>query len=188
MKTDKELIISFVRGNEFSFVAIYNRHRQSVFSFSLKMLRSEAEAEDVLQETFLKAYEYKYRLEEIESLKAWLFTIARNKCLNRIRQRKSRNHLRLDSAIDLPSTSPDLNRLEKYELVERVNNALEQLSPDYKEVIVLREYQNMSYDEICVVTDSSLNAVKSRLFKARKKLGSILQHSAVEFSEVKKDA
>ncbi len=178
MNSDRDLIRSFYEGNEFAFVAIYNRYKQGIYAFSLRMLRNENEAEDVLQDTFLKAYECKSKLIELESLRAWLFTVARNKCLNKIRQRKIRQHETFDESVQSSGRSIH-KELEKHELVELVGKAISSLSPDYREVIILREYQNLSYDEICQVTRSSLNAVKSRLFKARRKLSLILEESPV---------
>jgi RNA polymerase sigma-70 factor (ECF subfamily) len=67
--------------------------------------------------------------------------------------------------------------LEKSEKIQLVNRFLAELKPDYREVIILREYQNLSYEEIAAVTRSTLSAVKSRLFKARKKLGLYLEQA-----------
>ena len=179
MNTDRDLILSFIHGNEFAFVAIYNRYKQGIYAYSLRMLRDEKEAEDVMQDTFLKAYEYRNKLIDIQSLRAWLFTVARNKCLNRIRLKKSHGNERLEENY-LPVISVAAGgRLEKHELAKVVSDGLSKLSDDYREVIILREYQNLSYDEICLVTHSSLNAVKSRLFKARKKLAEIIFQSEI---------
>ena len=179
MNTDRDLILSFIHGNEFAFVAIYNRYKQGIYAYSLRMLRNDKEAEDVMQDTFLKAYEYRNKLVDIQSLRAWLFTVARNKCLNRIRLKKSHGNERFEESILSIASANAGNSLEKHELVKVVSEGLAKLSDDYREVIILREYQNLSYEEICVVTHSSLNSVKSRLFKARKKLAEILFQSEI---------
>ena len=78
-----------------------------------------------------------------------------------------------------PKNSPALD-LEKSEKIALVNRFLAELKADYREVIILREYQNMTYEEIAAVTRSTLSAVKSRLFKARKKLGAYLEQALGE--------
>ena len=109
------------------------------------------------------------------SFKAWLFTIARNQCLNVLRKR-GREVGFAEDAPEPPShgATPFANLL-KSEQTALVTKTLGQLSPSYREVIVLREYQNLSYDEIASVTKSTVSAVKSRLFKARRQIGVLLR-------------
>jgi len=133
------------------------------------MLMDRDQALDVMQDTFMRVYENRDRLLNTAAFKSWLYTIARNQCLNRIRDRNREVPLdesdELRSEVDMP-----INRLEKSERIELVNRFLRSLHPHYREVIVLREYQNLSYAEIAAVTRSTVSAVKSRLFKARRKL------------------
>lgn len=173
---DRALIEAMQEGDEFAFVSLYNRYKGPVYGFCLKMLLDEEQAQDAMQDTFLRVYENRERLLNASSFKAWLFTIARNQCLNLIRRSKRevdlQDHHRRNASVrvsDLPGA-----KLEKNEQVEIVNYFLAQLKPDYREVIVLREYQNLSYEEIAAVTRSTLSAVKSRLFKARRKLASFM--------------
>ncbi|MFK7846895.1 MAG: RNA polymerase sigma factor [Rhodothermales bacterium] len=171
---DRALIEAFQTGDEFAFVSLYNRYKDAVYAFCVKMLLNKELAQDVLQDTFLRVYENRERLLKTDSFKAWLFTIARNQCLNQLR--RNNWQIPLDPEMALPphlhgaKNTPALD-LEKSERIELVNRFLMELKADYREVIILREYQNMSYEEIAAVTRSTLSAVKSRLFKARKKLG-----------------
>ncbi len=177
---DKALIEAFQAGDEFAFVSLYNRYKGPVYAFCVKMLLDRSLAQDVMQETFLRLYENRERLMKTSSFKAWLFTIARNQCLNQLRRMP--RHVPLDetTARGLALTDAPLHRMEKSEQIEMVSRFLAQLKPDYREVIVLREYQNLSYEEIAAVTRSTLSAVKSRLFKARRKLASFLEAAAPE--------
>ncbi len=170
---DKVLIEAFQAGDEFAFVSLYNRYKAPVYAFCVKMLLDKPVAQDVMQETFLRLYENRDRLMKTSSFKAWLFTIARNQCLNHLR--RTTRHVPLDEATP-PVSGADTPgaRMEKSEQVEMVTRFLAQLKPDYREVIILREYQNLSYEEIAAVTRSSLSAVKSRLFKARRKLAAFM--------------
>ena len=167
--TENALIESFRSGDEFAFVGLYNRYKGPVYAFCYKMLMDSDAAKDVMQETFLRVYENRERLMKSDAFKSWLFTIARNQCLNSLR--RSGRHVALPDAKDLPPVSDTpFTRMEKSEQIRFVTRFLESLPPEYREVIILREYQNLSYEEIAAVTRSTLSAVKSRLFKARKKL------------------
>ncbi len=174
---ERELIEALQRGEELAFVALYNRYKNQVYGFCLKMLLDEERAADVMQDTFLRVYENRDRLMKAGSFRSWLFTIARNQCLNVIRREKRQVDLEPEMKRE---QSVKVSRmpgaaLEKSEQVELVNHFLAQLKPDYREVIILREYQNLSYKEIAAVTRSTLSAVKSRLFKARRKLAKFMK-------------
>ena len=170
---DRSLIEAFQAGDEFAFVALYNRYKGPVFAYCAKMLLDRTAAEDTLQETFVRVYENRERLTRPGSFKAWLFTIARNQCLNQLRRRERQAPMP-EHPIPSPGETPFSN-LMKSEQVDLVNAYLGRLSPEYREVIVLREYQDLSYEEIAAVTRNTVSSVKSRLFKARRKLGSFLR-------------
>lgn len=172
---DKALIEAFQSGDEFAFVSLYNRYKSPVYAFCVKMLGDRAAAQDVLQETFLRVYENRDRLLNTGSFKAWVFTIARNQCLNALRRSSRRVPLDEETARLTPGIQEAGAPLERSEQVELINRFLNQLHEDYREVLILREYQNLSYEEIAAVTRSTLSAVKSRLFKARRKLATYLE-------------
>jgi len=164
------LIESFRSGDEFAFVGLYNRFKGPVYAFCYKMLLDRDAAQDVMQETFLRVYENRDRLMKSSAFKSWLFTIARNQCLNALRRSGRHVGLEADSPDSPVIADTPFTEMEKSEQIRFVTRFLESLSPEYREVIVLREYQNLSYEEIAAVTRSTISAVKSRLFKARRKL------------------
>ena len=164
----RDTIEAFKSGDDLAFVSIYNHYKTGIYSFCLKMLMSRDLALDAVQDTFVRVYENRDRLMNTGAFKSWLYTIARNQCLNRIR--KLKREVPLDEACELRSDQSPIGELEKSERIEFVNRYLAALSPSYREVIVLREFQNMSYEEIGAITRSTISAVKSRLFKARRKL------------------
>ena len=168
MAHELELIEAFQNGDDFAFVSLYNRYKGSVYSFAVRMLLDRDAAKDAMQETFLRIYENRDRLLKTHAFRAWLFSVARNQCLNMLRQGNRR--VRLDENLKARLQQPASGTLEKAEQIAIVNHFLGLLKPEYREVIVLREFQNMSYAEIAAVTKSTLAAVKSRLFKARRKL------------------
>lgn len=174
------LIEAFQEGDEFAFVGLYNRFKGPVYAFCYKMLLDRAQAQDVMQETFLRVYENRDRLMKTSAFKSWLFTIARNQCLNQLRQSHREVGLGQDIVERLPSTETPFTKMDKSEQVAFVTAFLHGLKPEYREVLVLREYQNLSYEEIAAVTRNSISSVKSRLFKARRKLAEVMHQSMKE--------
>lgn len=170
---DTALIEAFQAGDEFAFVTLYNRYKVPVFTFTAKMLLDRDAAQDVTQETFVRVYENRDRLLRSGAFKSWLFTIARNQCLNYLRRT---NRLEgLDEDVSLPAPDGVAAQYERKEAVQLVNDVLARLKPDYREIIVLREYQNLNYEEIAAVTRTTVSAVKSKLFKARRKMADLVQ-------------
>jgi RNA polymerase sigma-70 factor (ECF subfamily) len=170
---DHALVAAFRAGDEFAFVALYNRYKGAIYAYCAKLLLDREAAQDVTQEVFLRAYENRGRLVAGEAFRAWLYTVARNRCLNLLRT-AGRDVPFEDEAAPAVPPAPfaDLDRAERVALVDR---GLRALPADYREVIVLREYDDLSYEEIAAATRSTVSAVKSRLFKARRKLGALLR-------------
>ena len=172
MTHDRSLIEAFQRGEDFAFVSLYNRYKGPIYKFCVRMLLDRDAAQDAMQETFLRVFENRERLLKTDSFRAWLFSIARNQCLNMLR--KGRRTVRLDSAVADRLRRQPAATLEKADQVAIVHYCLHELRPAYREVLVLREFQNLTYAEIAAVTKSTLPAVKSRLFKARRKLSAAM--------------
>ena len=171
---DTDLVEAFRRGDEFAFASLYDRHKGAVYGYAAKMLLSKTAAEDIVQETFARAYEHRQRLVSVGSFRSWVFTIARNQCLNALKRAEREPALREDAPMP-PDPGTPFSHLLKSEQAALVHRALDALPPSYREVLVLREYQNLSYDEIAAVTRTTVSSVKSRLFKARRKTGSLLR-------------
>jgi RNA polymerase sigma-70 factor (ECF subfamily) len=172
----RDTIEAFRAGDDLAFVSIYNHHKAGIYSFCVKMLTDRDLALDVMQDTFVRVFENRDRLLNTSAFKSWLYTIARNQCLNKIRQRKRLIPLDEEVGVRFDAETP-IGTLEKSERTAFVSRFLGTLSPSYREVIILREYQNLSYDEIAAVTRSTVSAVKSRLFKARRKLARAMKPS-----------
>ena len=169
MADEADLIEAFRNGDDFAFVSLYNRYKASIYGFAARMLMDRDAAQDVMQETFLRIYEKRQMLLNVQAFRAWLFAIARNQCLNMLR--KGTRTVPLDEAFAAQLPLPEGKPLEKAEQVALVKYHLACLQPQYREVLILREFQNLSYAEIAAATRSTLSAVKSRLFKARRKVG-----------------
>jgi RNA polymerase sigma-70 factor (ECF subfamily) len=175
---DAGLIEAFQQGDEFAFVSLYNQHKAAVFAFVYKMVLDRQAAQDITQDTFVRVYEHRERLVATRAFKSWLFTIARNQCLNYLR--KSGRTDTLDEPDALPSLRSPSADLERSDAIRFVNHVLARLSTEYREVLILREYQNLSYEDIAAVTRSTESAVKSRLFKARRKMAALYRAATLE--------
>jgi RNA polymerase sigma-70 factor (ECF subfamily) len=163
------LLREFREGKREAFTQLYLRYRQRVFAYCLRMLGSSAEAEDMFQEVFIRVWQRAYQFTEEKSLSGWIFTIAHNLCLNRIRDRKELD--RLDDHTNLAVDHVELGE----DWAARIQAALEQVPPENREPFVLFEYQGLSYQEIADVMKLTIAAVKSRIYRAREEMRRILE-------------
>lgn len=165
--TDEQLVRRLKGGDENAFGEIYFAYRSRIYRFALKLLRDGDQAEDITQETFIKARSAIHTLNQSQSLFSWLLTITRNEVFGHFRKTEKNGSLDPDDVWD--SDTP-LEHMINTETAEAVQAAIAKLSPAYREVILLREYEQLSYAEIAKVTGDTEAAVKMRLFKARKAL------------------
>lgn len=156
------------KGGEFE--AVYNRHKAAIYNFCRRMLSDGDEAKDVVQDVFMRFFQSPASFDGETSVKVWLFRSARNRCLNIIRDKEKLSHVGQNEDEFPETNSEDPNRREASKMVGRV---LDRLPADYKEILILREWDDLSYDEIARTLDTTVSAVKSKLFKARKQAGAI---------------
>ena len=162
-----------------------------LYSYGLVLSRNRAEAEDLVQETCLRALRAMGRLRPDSNVKSWLFTILRNIWLNQLRQRKTAPGVvdldwdeyvanqQVDSSKDPHAAFvSDLER-------EQVRHAIQQLPVEFREVILLREYEELSYEEMAAMLQCPVGTVMSRLARARSKLRDLLLPTAVAPSGAK---
>ena len=155
-------------------------HIDGLYSYALVLSRNHAEAEDLVQETYVRAIQAMGRLRADSNMKGWLFTILRNIWLNQLRKRKNGPPMLemeaedgLANSIVEPSRNSHDLYVSKLE-AEQVRAAIEQLPAEFREIILLREYEDLSYQEIASVLDCPLGTVMSRLGRARAKLRTLL--------------
>ena len=165
-----------------SFDGLVAAYEKRIFNVIYRILGDYEEAADVTQETFISAYKGFERFRGDSKIYTWLYQIAINHCRNRLRQRGRQRVIQVES-IDQPRTWEDSDSgttreiadltnaphivLEEKELKEKILEAVQSLPQDYREVVVLREIQGLSYNEIEDVTNISLDNVKTRLSRAR---------------------
>jgi RNA polymerase sigma-70 factor, ECF subfamily len=167
VRTENELIQLLLHGDRQAFAELYEHHKTAIYRYCLRMLNDSPAAEDAVQETFIKMFANIRHLQKTESFLSWLFSIARNEVMMHLR-RNRRNGVQSDEDVWDETTPYDLTiSAETTEIVQRL---LQNLKSEYREVILLREYEQLSYTQIAEVTSNTESSVKSRLFKARKAL------------------
>lgn len=165
--TEKLLIRQLIAGNEKAFVKLYNNYKNSIYGYSLKLLKSTANAEEVLQDVFMKVWQKRETLDDTLSFKSFLFTIARNKCFDFLE--KAANHEKMRTAIFYKSQKSFVaaDRLVIESDFERIKNeALECLSPKRKIIFKMSREKGMTYDQIATELGISVSTVKSQMNKA----------------------
>ena len=172
-------------GDERAFEALVTAHERLVYTLAYQRLRSEPDAQDAAQETFVKAWLSLPSFRGESRFSVWLCRIANNICTDMQRKRML-PAVSLDDAgdrggeggLDVPDErySPEA-ALEKKELWQALRQGLETLPDDYRQTLTLRELGGLSYDEIAETLDIDMGAVKSRLYRARRKLCEFLAAS-----------
>ena len=170
--TDSELIRLTLKGNRTAFEALIDRHQKTVFNVALRMVKGYADAQDVTQTAFLKAYENLHTLRPGHKFFSWIYRIAVNESLNFL-QRSRRWQPWLEEKHPATQRTPEEDYREA-EMTKEIQNALMQLSIEHRAVIVLKHLQDLSYREICYILDLPIKTVKSRLYDARQSLKSIM--------------
>ena len=154
-------------------------HLDAAYNLARWLMRNEHDAEDVVQEAYLKAFRHQAGFRGDDG-RAWLLAIVRNTCYDRLKQSSVRDNSAFDErihSIGQSTTNPESSLLDK-EKTELLREALEALSPEYREVLVLRELEELSYVEIASITKIPIGTVMSRLSRARKQLQESFLHRA----------
>ena len=184
-RSDRELVRESRRGDREAFRELVERYQRRILSVASGMVRNREDALELTQETFVKAFENLAKFKGESSFYTWLYRIAVNLAIDhRRRDRRQPTQSLADrpsGGEDLEAGLPDQELNNPYEqtrakeLGRRVSEAIEELTPDHKAVILLREVEGLSYDDISRVMQCSKGTVMSRLHYARKKLQSKLR-------------
>ena len=179
----RDLMIRVSRGDERAFEELVGRYQRTVIGTIYRYLGDANLAEDLAQEVFLKIYQARKRYKPIARFETWLHRIVYNVVVNESQSLKRRKTVSLDAfqgngpeeLSGLPSGGGNpLSHLKQKELHQRVRDAVLQLPPNQRMVLILNKYQDMSYQEIAEAQSTSVEAIKSMLFRAREKIRSKL--------------
>ncbi len=169
--SDEELLSEVRSGNGQAFADLYYKYRRRLLAYCYRLLQDRVAAEDVVQVSFQKAYEALSTLDKPELFFYWLFSIARNEVYGHLRKvRRNGTPQSIEEEDVLWTEETPHEQLVRKETTEIVELFLNQLKVEYREVLILRQYDKLSYAEIAVITGDTMSSVESRLFKARRAL------------------
>jgi RNA polymerase sigma-70 factor (ECF subfamily) len=181
---DAVLMLRVKRGDREAFAGLLEKYKQPVMNFVCRSLRDETEAEDLAQNVFLQVYKSRSRYKQTAKFSTWLFTIARNLCLNELRRRyrhpaesieetqaenESREGGPQRQYEDKSQMAPP-EKLLQGELAQKIEEALAELPENQRSAILLCRQDELSYEEIAEVLDCSLSATKSLIHRGRETL------------------
>jgi len=185
--TDEQLVELAISENPNAFGEIVKRWERKIFALCYGMLLREEEAKDAAQETFIAAFRNLKNFRGDAKVSSWLHRIAVNQCLTTMRRAKNRSESFLDDEENsdqkffvAPSRLMPSKTSEQSERLFLVRQAVHSLPVDLREVIVMKEFEEMTFQEISDVLDLPLSTVKSRLYTALKQLRMKLERTPVE--------
>ncbi len=184
--SDSDLVKRCQAGDTRAFDVLVNRYRGKVYAMTYHMIQNETEAWDLAQEAFIKAWRAMPNFKLDSAFYTWLYRITHNVTYDWLRKKKIQGDGEFDDshtdhpvaagaeAVARHEPAPDA-ALRNVELGARIHSAIAKLSPEHKQVILLREVEGMAYEEIAEIIPCTLGTVMSRLFYARKKLQEMLK-------------
>lgn len=158
---DRDLIAKARRGNVDSYNVLVSRWEKRVFNYLLRLVRNREDALDLAQDVFLKAYQNLKKLDDPDRFAGWLYRIAHNEAYSLLRKNRPESDSEFDQAI-----GGKTNRMFPVELTLAVDSALNRLSPDQREAVVLKIYEGFKFEEMAEILSCPVSTVKSRLYTA----------------------
>jgi RNA polymerase sigma-70 factor (ECF subfamily) len=171
---ETQLFHNFLAGSDEAFKTLYDAFERSLYVYCVRILKNEAEAKDLFQEIWLRMYKMRGERIEVRRFSGLLFTVARNFCLNALRDNKSSMNLSLDEVPDETEIIVRSKDVENADLRELLQRALAQLPFNQRESFILREYVGYNYDEIADIMGTNAANARARAHRARERLRTIV--------------
>ena len=180
---EAQIVRRVLQGDVNAFEKLVTEYEKAVYAIALRMTGNAEDAADMTQETFIKAYNSLQSFRGDSKFSVWLYRIASNVCLDFLRSRSRKPTASLsveddegeETELDIADESQSPEQLLERGLTrDAVRRGLEALPPDYRQILLLREIQGLSYEEIADTLSIEVGTVKSRIFRARKRLCSFL--------------
>ena len=181
-KTDEQLVVEYFSDMPEAFDQLVSRYLKLIYNFLYSMSKDREAADELTQETFLKVWKNLKKFQVDKNFKVWIYAIARNVLIDWFRKKKNINFSQLDfsednlfeeTLIDTEPLPPEL--FERQEIVEELNGALTEISPDYRMIILLHDKEDLTFEEIAEITKKPMNTVKSQyrrgILALRKRFG-----------------
>ncbi len=180
--SDEELIDRFQKGDEQAYVELVNRYRDRLMNFTFRFVNDDEQAEDIVQDTLLKLYTHRHYYRNIAKFSTWIYTIAGNLAKTELRKKKRHKVTNLsqmgreEREYELPAVEAESGQMVQEQYAEKqIQQAIQTLPPHFRTVIILRDIQELSYEEISNIVDVPLGTVKSRINRARLQLQKALK-------------
>jgi len=188
--SDNVLLKQYLAGDEAAFVSLMRRYKEPITTYSYRFLGNYDDAVDVAQETFVRLHRFGHTFIGEVKFSTWLYTIASNLARTELKRYRRRfgitftemfNVKEVDTAWDIPDESymPDEN-VDRKTIVQDVQRALMRVSPTYREMVILRDVNQLSYEEIAAITGTEMGTVKSRISRGRIQLQDLLRDLYIE--------
>ncbi len=181
--TDEQLMKRFQEGDENAYSELVNRYKNKLINFIYNYVGDVDSAEDIVQDSMIKLYQKKHYYKEIAKFSTWLYTIAKNLANTELRKRKQRKITLLSQLskggkdFALPSNENSVGHDIQTDIATRlIQKAINELQDKFREVIILRDIQELSYDDISSIVNVPIGTVKSRINRARLQLQLELKH------------
>ena len=171
--SDEKLVNMAMSGNTLAFTSLVERHTHYVSGIASRFLMREEETRDVVQDTFIRVWKHLAIYDGRSLFTTWLYAIAFNLCLDRIRVKKRKTEIRfteeqMDNMVEQANASDPVNDIDSGSITRAIRSFSEELSMVQRHVFVLRDLQDLPVDEVCRLTGYDTDKVKSNLYHARK--------------------
>jgi len=176
-KLEAEIVAKVLKGDRQEYALLVEKYKSSIYNLAYRMTGNLGDAEDLTQETFIRAYQYLWRYDTRKKLFSWLYTIAFNLIKNHYKKNKKRNISEELSAHSLAdnSPSPEAKLIEAQE----ISSCLLRLEYEIRALLIMKYQQGLSFEEIAEITGKSLSAVKMRIYRGLKKLKELMNEQDI---------
>ncbi len=170
---DFNLVRQFVEGDEYAFNLLVKKYQKKIYWHARQMLGNHSDADEVTQEVLIVMYKKLSTFNFNSSLYTWIYRIVSTRSLNQIRKRQVKKFFSIDddeSDFEIQDKTDIIEDLNNKEKLERVNRTLRKLPPKQRQIFILRNFEQLSYEEIAKITGKSVGGLKANYFHALKKV------------------
>ena len=179
--SDEKLILRFQEGDINAYNELVKRYKDRLFNFVFRYFNNAEQAEDVVQDTLIKLYTHASYYKNIAKFSTWIFTIAKNNALTELRKNKRKQTDSLwtedGKVIDINSKEESLESKVQNEIaIDQLNKFLDEIPENFRMAVVLRDFQELSYEEISTILEIPIGTIKSRINRGRIQLAQKMKH------------